>query len=153
MDWYTRKMTDLTPQGTGHTRGGAMNEREFRVREVNLEWMAGVDKTINDFSANLFVGGNSMRRQWEEMHLDGTGFNVPFEAFINNTVSRSWGYGFNESGINSLFGSLQLGWKEIVFLTATARNDWFSVLNPENNNILYPSIGGSFIFSDAFSLP
>lgn len=153
MDWYTRKVTDLTPQGTGHNRGGAMNEREFRVREVNLEWMLGADKTFNEFSANIFVGGNSMRRSWEEMHLNGTGFNVPFEAFINNTVNRTWNYGISESGINSLFGSAQLGWKDILFVTATARNDWFSVLNPATNSILYPSIGGSFVFSEAFDLP
>jgi hypothetical protein len=94
-----------------------------------------------------------MRRDREELHINGTGFSVPFEAFINNSASRSWGYGFNESGINSLFGSLQLGYKEILFVTATARNDWFSVLNPENNDVLYPSVGGSFVFSEAFEMP
>src|SRR5688500_7878785 len=150
MDWYTLKRTDLVPQGTGFQRGGGMNEREYRVREINLEWMAGADKTFGDISVNAFVGGNSMRREREELHLNGTGFSVPFEPFINNTVSRSWGYGFNESGINSLFGSFQVGYKEVLFLTATARNDWFSVLNPEYNSILYPSVGGSFVFSDAF---
>ena len=153
MDWYTRKVTDLVPQGTGYQRGGSMNEREFRVREINLEWMAGFDKTFNDIAVNAFVGGNSMRRSFESMHLNGNGFNVPFEPFINNTVARTWGYGFNESGINSLFGSVQLGYKEILFLTGTARQDWFSVLNPESNAILYPSIGGSFVFSDAFTMP
>ena len=153
MDWYTLKRTDLVPQGTGFQRGGSMNEREYRVREINLEWMAGADKTFGDISVNAFVGGNSMRRDREELHLNGSGFSVPFEAFINNTVSRSWGYGFNQSGINSLFGSLQVGFKEVLFLTATARNDWFSVLNPEFNSILYPSVGGSFVFSDAFEMP
>ena len=39
----------------------------------------------------------------------------------------------------------------ILFLTATARSDWFSVLNPEYNNITYPSVGASFVFTDAFS--
>lgn len=153
MDWYTRKVTDLVPQGTGYQRGGSMNEREFRVREINLEWMAGFDKTFNDLAVNAFVGGNSMRRSFESMHLNGNGFNVPFEAFINNTVARTWGYGFSESGINSLFGSIQLGYKEILFLTGTARQDWFSVLNPESNAILYPSLGASFVFSDAFTMP
>jgi TonB-linked SusC/RagA family outer membrane protein len=153
MDWYTRRVTNLVPQGTGHTRGGAMNEREFRVRETNLEWMAGFDKTFSDFSFNAFVGGNVMRRSFEEMNLNGTGFSVPFEPFINNTITRSWGYGFNQSGINSMFGSAQVGYKEILFLTATARQDWFSVLNPENNSILYPSVGASFVFSDAFTMP
>ena len=153
MDWYTRRVRDLVPQGTGHTRGGNMNEREFRVREINLEWMAGVDKSFGDFSLNTFVGGNSMRRKWEEMHINGNGFSVPFEEFINNAATRTWGYGENQSGINSLFGSAQVGFKEILFLTATARQDWFSVLNPESNSILYPSVGGSFVFSDAFEMP
>jgi TonB-linked SusC/RagA family outer membrane protein len=153
MDWYTRKITNLVPQGTGHMRGGSMNEGEYRVREVNLEWMAGFDKTFSDFSVNAFVGGNRMRRNYEELQLNGNGFNVPFEGFINNTVTRTWGYGISESGINSLFGSLQLGFKDILFLTGTARQDWFSVLNPESNSILYPSVGASFVFSEAFEMP
>lgn len=153
MDWYTRKGEDLVPQGTGYQRGGSMNEREYRVREINLEWMAGFDKSFDKFTVNALVGGNRMRRQGEEMHLNGNGFNVPFEAFINNTVTRSWGYGYSKYGINSVFGSLQLGYNEILFLTATARQDWFSVLNPESNSILYPSVGGSFVFSEAFTLP
>ena len=37
-----------------------------------------------------------------------------------------------------------------MYITATARNDWFSVLNPANNSKLYPSLGGSFVFTDAF---
>jgi len=78
MDWYTRKVTDLVPQGTGYQRGGGMNEREFRVREINLEWMAGFDKTFNQLSVNAFVGGNSMRTSREEFHINGTGFSVPF---------------------------------------------------------------------------
>jgi hypothetical protein len=44
--------------------------------------------------------------------------------------------------------------KNYLFLTVTARNDWFSTLSPENRSILYPSATASFIFSDAIqSLP
>ena len=53
------------------------------------------------------------------------------------------------SGINSLFGSAEVSYGGYLYLTATARNDWFSVLNPENNSKLYPSVGASFVFSDA----
>jgi hypothetical protein len=35
----------------------------------------------------------------------------------------------------------------MLYLNVTGRNDWFSVLNPENNNKFYPSVSGSFIFS------
>ena len=52
-------------------------------------------------------------------------------------------------GINSLFGSAEVSYGGYLYLTATARNDWFSVLNPANNSQLYPSVGASFVFSDA----
>ena len=57
---------------------------------------------------------------------------------------------FNEQGINSLFGSAELSYNGVLYLTATARNDWFSVLNPEFNSIFYPSVGASWVFSDTF---
>lgn len=153
MDWYTRRETDLVPQGTGFQRGGSINEGENRVREMNMEYTVGFNKTFSKLNVNAFIGGNRMRRVNERLALSGNGFNVPFFEAINNTVTRTFGYGISESGINSVFGSAELSYDNIIFLTATARNDWFSVLNPEFNSILYPSIGTSFVFSDAFELP
>ncbi len=36
----------------------------------------------------------------------------------------------------------------LLFLNFTARQDWFSVLNPANNSKFYPSVSGSFVFSE-----
>ena len=148
MDWYTRKREEITPQGTSYQRGGSMSENERRVREINAEWMVGLNDTYGPISVTAFIGGNWMRRSYEEINISGNGFNVPFQEFMNNTVVRNWGYGESETGINSIFGSAEIGYKGFLYLTATVRNDWFSVLNPENNSILYPSIGASWVFSD-----
>jgi TonB-linked SusC/RagA family outer membrane protein len=150
MDWYTLKNTQLIPQGTAHTRGGNMTENENRVREINLQYMLGFNKTYNRFGVNVFVGGNMMRRANEAISANGTGFNTPFLAAINNARQRNFTYAYGKRGINSLFGSAELSYNNYLFLTATARKDWFSTLNPEKNSIVYPSIGGSFVFTDAF---
>jgi TonB dependent receptor len=50
-----------------------------------------------------------------------------------------------------LFASAEVSYNNYLYLTATWRRDWFSVLNPDRNSIDYPSIGGSFVFTDAFS--
>ena len=151
MDWFTRRYSSLIPQGTGHTRGGNLSEGENRVREINLEAMLGFNKEFGNIGVNAFVGANRMRRNNETISADGQGFNVPFFHAINNTVTRNFGYGYSASGINSLFGSAEVSYKGILFLTGTARSDWFSVLDPNQNNITYPSIGGSFVFSDALA--
>jgi TonB-linked SusC/RagA family outer membrane protein len=153
MDWYTLRRTSLTPQGTGHQRGGSMSEREDRVREINYEWTAGFNKAFDKIGVNAFVGGNRMRRSNENISANGTGFNTPLFAAINNANQRNFGYGYGELGINSLLGSAEVSYNNYLFLVATARKDWFSVLNEEDNSILYPSVGASFVFSDAFKLP
>lgn len=151
MDWYTRKDHSLTAQGTGYNRGGAITEGEDRVRETNAEWTVGMNKAFGKFNVNGFVGGNAMHRSSERISANGSNFNVPFFASVINTSNQSFGYGFSESGINSLFGSAEVAYNNYLFVTATARNDWFSVLSPKNNSILYPSVGTSFVFTDAFT--
>ncbi len=41
MDYYTRKIKELVPQGTGYQRGGAAPETMQQVREINQEWILG----------------------------------------------------------------------------------------------------------------
>ena len=149
MDWFTKRGTQLTPQGTGHNRGGSMNENEYRTREINLQYMLGFNKTFSKFGVNAFIGGNRMRRQNEYIAAEGSGFNTPLFPAITNAYARNFGYNYGKSGINSLFGSAEFSYNNYLFLTATARQDWFSVLNPKDNSILYPSVGASFVFSDA----
>lgn len=150
MDWYTTKGSRLTAQGTGHNRGGIIQESEVRQREINYQFMVGFDKEFGKIGVNAFVGGNRMRRIYERIDANGSGFNTPFFAAINNARDKSYGYGYSKVGINSLFGSVELSYDKFLFLTGTARKDWFTVLNPMSNSIVYPSVGASFVFTDAF---
>jgi outer membrane receptor protein involved in Fe transport len=50
----------------------------------------------------------------------------------------------------ALYGEFTLGFKNYLFLTATARNDWSSSLPVDNNSFFYPGVGLSFSVSDAF---
>lgn len=150
MDWYTRNNNFLVPQGTGYLRGGSKNETSNFVREINQEWMVGGDHEFGKFRVSAFVGGNKMIRESESIGAYSENFNIPFYTAVSNGKTQRFGYGYSKSGINSLFGSAEFSYNNYLFITATARNDWFSVLNPANNSKLYPSLGGSFVFTDAF---
>lgn len=150
MDWFTRNNSSLVPQGTGYLRGGLKSETTNFVREINMEWILGGDKQFGNFRINAFAGGNKMVNEAENINLNGNTFNIPFFTSITNTQSQTFGYGYSKYGINSLFGSSEISYHNYLFLTATARNDWFSVLNPKYNSQFYPSVGLSFIATDAF---
>lgn len=151
MDWFVRRFSSLNPQGTGYDRGGSISEGSRTVSEINMESMLGYRREFGKFGVNAFLGANRMRQKDETISANGQRFNVPFFHAINNSVVRNYGYGFSEWGINSVFGSAEVSYNNFLFVTATARQDWFSTLNPASNNILYPSIGGSFVFSDALT--
>jgi hypothetical protein len=51
-----------------------------------------------------------------------------------------------------LFGDVTLGYKNYAFINATLRNDWSSTLPVENRSYLYPSVSGSFVFTDALGI-
>ena len=129
-----------------------MTENEYRVREINIQYMLGFNKTFNKFGVNAFMGGNNMRRQNERfLQMEQVSIRhslLPSTMPSNETLVMVIG----KSGINSLFGSVELSYNNYLFLTGTARKDWFSVLNPEDNSIVYPSVGASFVFTDAFKV-
>src|SRR5690606_13547899 len=70
---------------------------------------------------------------------------------INNGQIKEPGYSYYHKRVNSLYGTVDFGYNEYLYLTLTGRNDWFSTLNPESNSYLYPSASTSFVFSQAFN--
>lgn len=152
LDWFTRRETNITPFGTGYQRRGSMNEAERRVQETNFEGIIGFDETFGDFSINAFAGYNRMRQSTETLNLSGNNFNIPFFNTVQNLANQSLGYGLGQKGINSVFGSATFGYKDYLYITATAREDYFSTLADESNQILYPSVGGSLVFTEMLGM-
>jgi len=56
---------------------------------------------------------------------------------------------FYQKRINSLYGFLNLSYKNYLFIELTGRNDWSSTLPENANSYFYPGISASFIASDA----
>ncbi len=153
-DYSSTKATDIEPTGLAYRTVGAMSITQGRIYENNAELLVGFNKQFDKFSVDAILGGNQMRRVDESMRGGGNTFNVPFNYFLDNLVNRdNTGISYSKVGINSLFGSADFGYNNYLFLNATARQDWFSTLSPQNNSLFYPSVGASFVFSEAFSVP
>lgn len=153
MDTYNERRTDLTPYGTAYSPFGQISERSFDFVETNMDFMLGANKQFGTIGLNAFVGGNQMKQNTELIGSFGQQFSIPFLEQITNTRNRSIDYDISKTQINSLFGSVELSYNNFLYLTATARQDWWSTLPEGNNGLLYPSVGASFVLSDAFDLP
>lgn len=162
MDGFSRQNKSYTPYGTAYSSLGGINESMTQFIETNQDLMLGARKQFdNGIGFDVFVGGNQMYRKSERISAGGGPLIAPFIHSLGNVPQINGGIGFSELAINSLFGSAELSYGEYLYLTFTARQDWFSVLTPPtsapdlefDNAELYPSAGLSFVFSEALDMP
>ncbi|HWI89793.1 MAG TPA: SusC/RagA family TonB-linked outer membrane protein [Flavisolibacter sp.] len=160
-DFYSRD-EDLNNFPTGHASrspapagfvNGVYTQESRRFRETNLDFLSSANKTFGDMDVTLTVGGNEMRRRTDINNVQVTDFVVKGLYTVQNGRAKNPVYALEEKGVNSLYGSADLSWNKTFYLTGSVRKDWFSTLSAENNGILYPSVSGSYVFSESLKVP
>lgn len=140
-----------------YERNAVGSQEQSRYREIsrqqyelNHEFMLMYNKTFGDYSLNANLGGNIMKRRYEYVYGETVGgIAIPLFYNLSNSISTAEAHNLlREKGINSLFANVSAGWKSMLYLEATLRNDKSSTLPAGNNSYLYPSITGSFVFSE-----
>ncbi|HCZ37159.1 MAG TPA: SusC/RagA family TonB-linked outer membrane protein [Cytophagales bacterium] len=156
MEWNEvngKGATTLFEGTTGFYRG-RYDIEQSESTDINADFLIGGNKEFGKFSVDAAFGGNTFRTQWHRNAQFARLFVVPDLYSIKN--GTAWGtndanfqpYQYSRSRTNSLYGWAEFGYNGFLYLNVTAREDWFSVLNPQDNSEFYPSVSGSFIFSE-----
>lgn len=152
MEWNQLNGSGATTLFNGDgTYRGTYNIRQDLTTDINADFLVGGNKEFGKFSVDASFGGNTWRTQFQRNEQNSSNFIVPDLYSLANGTLRNQniaGYVFSKSRINSLYGWAEFGYNGMLYLNFTGRNDWFSVLNPEKNSKFYPSVSGSFIFSE-----
>lgn len=127
---------------------GIFTQESRRFRETNLDFLISANKELGNFDVTFTGGGNQMRRRADINNVQVTDFVIRDLYTVQNGRAKNPIYSLIEKGVNSLYGSAEVSWKRMLYLTGTARNDWFSTLSDANRSILYPSVSGAFVFSE-----
>ena len=148
-DFYRFRITEYQGLYTPTAPDGAMAENLIDVNETNIE---GLLRYTGRLGANMdisaFMGGNMMFYDQEAFYNTGEQQITPGVHSITNYMVRNKDYVHPRKRINSLYGSVNLGYKNYLYLDLTLRNDWSSTLIKEHNSYMYPSVSLSFIFSE-----
>ena len=158
-DYFTRPYEYNRPTGTRSIGAVATGFNGYyyqdvaTFRERNMDIIIGGNKTFGDFGIDVTLGGNQLQQVADNMSTTVNNFYVRGLYTIGNGQVKSPNYSYSKKKVNSLYGSAEFSYNEYLYLTLTARNDWFSTLNPQSNSYLYPSVSTSFIFSQALNLP
>ncbi|UBM61984.1 SusC/RagA family TonB-linked outer membrane protein [Candidatus Sulfidibacterium hydrothermale] len=103
-----------------------------------------------DFNTSLTLGNQVSDRQRNYYYIRGEGLNVPGINDLSNTINTFAGASVTDERNVGVFYSLQLGYKNKLFVNTTGRNDWVSTMPEGNRSFFYPSVSGSYVFTEDF---
>lgn len=153
-DFYNYNFSSILPTGTQYVPLGQYEGIKSDVSETNSMITATYKTSFaQKIGLTALAGANTRRFKSDDYNFSGQSFVTPYFYSFSNLSTSSAVPVANDIKTNSVFGSVDLDYKNILFLTATGRQDWFSTLSTANNSIFYPSIGTSFVLSDALQLP
>ena len=127
---------------------GIYTQESRRFRETNMDFLINANHKFGSLEVNWNGGGNRMRRRADINNVQVTDFIIRGLYTVQNGRAKDPVYTLSEQGVNSLYSSAELNWKRTFYLNGTVRNDWFSTLSPSHRSILYPSVSGSYVFSE-----
>lgn len=136
----------------------------------------GISHSTQD--QKTFMATLHLNKQWDKLSVGGFlraetfnqinsssrvstkgGLIVPGQYFIGNSKETpDYGGGIDYTKrIHSLVFAANLSWDDTYFIDVTGRNDWSSALvysnGTGNYSFFYPSVSGSWLFSNTFELP
>lgn len=124
--------------------------------ENNYGGRLNYQDNFGDWSVDAF-GGTTMRIQHYERfsaemaqgNYQSGGLIIPNVYQYSNSreqivpVEQDW-----DKQVFSLYGRANFGYKDMLYLNGSYRQDWSSALPNDNNGYGYPSIGASFVFTE-----
>ncbi|MBT1704261.1 SusC/RagA family TonB-linked outer membrane protein [Chryseosolibacter indicus] len=134
-----------SPAQTGGTRDG----NNF-VQQTSSYLNLTANKQFGDFSTSFLLGNEINQSYLRNQYVNAVGASVDGFGQVTSYTTYT---PFNDEDTRRLVGvyaQATVGYKNFAFVTVNGRNDWSSTFRKGNNSYFYPSINGSFIFTDAF---
>lgn len=149
-DTYSRKYDYKTPLSARNSQIGSFSKYSNRGVSVTGDAILIADKKLGDFNVGGLFGASLYYYQ-DDSFSGSTNGGLTVPGFYSLQASKdlpSVSTSVTTKQTNSLYGKVELSWKNAVFIEATGRNDWVSTLAKSENSYFYPSVSGSVILSD-----
>jgi TonB-linked SusC/RagA family outer membrane protein len=130
-------------------QNGRLSKDMVDYTYITTTVMSNFHKSIGDFDAHLMLGTTSEDTKTLGQNHWGYIFSTPGTISFNNIEGSNKFFTDNTTRkrLMGVYGEVGVSYKDLVYLTATGRNDWSSTLPQSNWSYFYPSVSGSFVFT------
>lgn len=141
---------------TGDSTTGYYAENRDDFRQAYSDILVNINKSWTDWSLSANVGGN-WSYESESANGYGGGLALVPNLFNVYNIDRSLGAPTQNNYKRmefAAFASAEVGFRSMLFLTLTARNEWSSTLaNTSRLSYFFPSVGLSAVISQMAAMP
>ncbi|MBR5835436.1 MAG: SusC/RagA family TonB-linked outer membrane protein [Bacteroidales bacterium] len=147
-DMNNMSFEEYIARTTPGTSAGKLVNQKFDNQTLNAEILALYNNTWGDFDFNATLGGNIFKVDNQTSTFTGIDQQMKDVIAIMNYAEQSVRQDIYKKQINSVFASASLGFRNTYYLEMTMRGDQSSTLPVQNNVYFYPSVSGSWVFSE-----
>jgi len=147
-DMNKMNFQDFTAKTTPGVLAGRLEKQVFDNKTYNAELLGLYNNNWGRFDFNATVGGNIFMVDNVSTFITGQNQLMNEVIAVMNYEEQSAEENTYRKQINSLFASASVGFDHTYYLEATVRADQSSTLPAGRNIYVYPSVSGSFVFSE-----
>ncbi len=152
IDEYTTKpYTYIAPQAAVKEmyQKGSLSKGISSYQYVTTNVMSNFHKQLGDFDFGLLLGFTTEATKRTNNSMWGYTFIqdiISFASIAQN--NKQFTDRTTQKRMAGMYGEFRAAYKNIAYLTVTGRNDWSSTLPVDNRSYFYPSVSGSFVFTE-----
>ena len=131
-------------------QNGRLSTNDFTYEYLTSNLIITANQKVGDFDLGLMLGHSAEDTKVRRERRTGYDFITPdFPSFENIDQSTKQFQSYqSRKRLMGVFGEFRASYKNIAYLTVTGRNDWTSTLPVNNRSYFYPSVSGSFVFTE-----
>ncbi|MGN6343148.1 MAG: SusC/RagA family TonB-linked outer membrane protein [Ginsengibacter sp.] len=130
-------------------QSGRLSKDLLAYTYITTTVMTNFHKTFGDFDTHLMLGSTTENTTTEGQNHWGYNYVTAGTVSFNNIAPENKFFtdGTTRKRLVGAYGEFGISYKDLIYLTATGRNDWSSTLPTSNRSYFYPSLSGSFVFT------
>ena len=142
------EFSDFKYPTTPGYESGRLQNSFYNNRMFNAELLGIYTDNWGDFDFTATAGANLYNVNNRTNVNTGTDMGIREVVAMSSFEEQSVEESTYKKRIVSVFGSVNLGWRHMLYLDATVRGDKSSALASGKNLYVYPSVSGSWVFSE-----
>lgn len=146
-DFYNNQVKQIFAIGANNPSGnGEIWEASTNHYEVLSSFFARANKRFGDVSLSALLGTDLNHRFDKTNFARGRDLTIPDFFNLSNATNLYTDENSTTKRLSGIYGSVDLGYKDFVYLTITGRNDWASSFGPlAKSSFFYPAASLSFV--------